>query len=192
MEGLPKTKSNPEKLGETVPKGLLRITTCSLSLCICQEFPFLRPRHLSVCACCRALFPAPCRNVARGHVHKCLIIFSTSAAASRGPFSPFPGPPVAGGLSGPPEERAPGFTFGFPFPSRPRSGLCSSAVLSIALQASTKPRSCFPVCWWGFWPVSKEKQIDPPRPVAVLPPPPGRGCRRGGVLSWPWEVRGDL
>ena len=84
MEGIPKTKDNPEKLRETVPKGPLLIHTfvpCNFAFVV----SFFRSQALErVCMPVAALYFLPCRNVAQGHVHKYLIIIN---AFTLGPWS---------------------------------------------------------------------------------------------------------
>lgn len=85
MEGIPKTKDNPEKIRGTVPKGpLLTHTFCSLSFCICRVYFFKSQVLERVCMLVAALYFLPCRNVAQGHVHKYLIIVN---AFTLGPLS---------------------------------------------------------------------------------------------------------
>lgn len=130
-----------------------------------------------------------------GHVPKCLIIFSifTSSPLSccccrlllhLGIFAYFLGLPVPRGISGHPEERA-CFYLWISIPLHSSFLDYPVQLFRIALQDSTKPRSSFRVCLWGFWPVSEENTWSP-SPMAVLP-----GLSGGAVLGivgqgWPF------
>lgn len=85
MEGIPKTKDNPEKIRETVPKGPLLTHTFVPCHFAFVEFTFFKSQALErVCMLVAALYFLPCRNVAQGHVHKYLIIVN---AFTLGPLS---------------------------------------------------------------------------------------------------------
>lgn len=97
------------------------------------------------------------------------------AAALPGAFLLFPWSLVTGGLSRPLRKGA-GFTFGAAFPcAGSASGVCSSAVLKIALQAGTKLKSSFPSLLVGFL-AGEQRELSDPQPCAC---PPGRGSWRG-------------
>lgn len=114
-----------QDLGGIVIKGPLHITTCSLSVSLhllrVSFFKFQALEHVHACHC--TLFSAPCRNVAEGHVHKCLIMFSTFPSSPLSyccccftwAFLPFSlGSKFQEEYQGTLRKRA-AFTFGFPF-----------------------------------------------------------------------------
>lgn len=79
-------------------------------------FKFQALEHLHACHC--TLFSAPCRNVAEGHMHKCLIIFSifTSSLSAASCYFMWAFPPISQAPS--PKRNATlrkgaAFTFGF-------------------------------------------------------------------------------
>lgn len=169
-----------------------------MSLRFCQAFPFLSSRHLSVCG--RLLAAHYSRSPAGMWLRvMCLSALLSSALVHLAPWAAAAAAAFTWTLLpiswAPSPRRTLGalwgkglfFTFGSPIPTQQLTGLDRSALLRIALPASTKPRSRFPGRLVEFLASEPREQVDP-QPCGR---PPWAGLS-GQVVSWAWEVRGDL
>ena len=134
--------------------------------------------------CINTLLSSTLLHLAHGATTDCWLLLPVG-------LSPFPWSLVTGGLSRPLRKGA-GLTFGFLFPVQQRPGVCSSAVLKIALQAGTKLKSSFLSLLVGFL-ASEQRELSAPQPCACPPRArllAGVGMGWGTVLGL--EVSGGL
>lgn len=111
--------------------------------------------------------------------------WAAATATSRGHFSLFSGAPRSKRNITVPWGKGLPLPLDFHSAAQQLTGLSSSALLRIVLQASTEPRSSFHIYFWGLWPVSEENRLTS-CPVAVLPGQGSWGAVLGtGGQVWP-------